>query len=454
MNVLYLHTHDSGRVLSPFGAKAPSPNLERFSRTALTFQNCYCVGPTCSPSRAALLTGQYPHQNGMLGLAQRGFSIDYTKHLAQFLGRNGYHTALCGIQHESGWYLDTQKSHGKTIGYHEELTLPTQDYPKEELHHWDMENARVVARWLKERKGGKPFFLSYGMHCTHRPFPLEVDPAVNENGAVPPYPIPNSPETRRDFAQYLTSLKWADDCIGVVLSALAEAGLEEDTLVFYTTDHGLANPYTKCTLYDSGIGVALMLRVPGARANGQVSDSLVSHLDLFPTLCDVLGLEKPDYLEGVSLLPCLENPAAEVRQEIFAEVNFHTSYEPIRCIRTKRYKYIQYFDEGHLVTNPSNTDESPTKVVFSQQGFETMAKPREALYDLFYDIGERNNLITDPEYAPIVEELRDRLFQEMARTQDPLLQGPIPVEKHWKVNKPDCQKASSKDPSDYVSLGE
>lgn len=455
MNLLYLHTHDSGRVLSPFGAKVPTPNLEQFSRSALTFQNCYCVGPTCSPSRAALLTGRYPHQNGMLGLAQRGFSMDYTQHLAQFLGRSGYHTALCGIQHERGWYLDTQKSHGKAIGYDEELTLPTEGYPKEELHHWDMENAKTAAKWLKERKGEKtPFFLSYGMHCTHRPFPVEVDPSVNEHAAVPPPHIPNSPETRHDFAQYLTSAKWADDCMGVVLTALKEAGLEEDTVVFYTTDHGLANPYTKCTLFDSGIGVALILRVPGARGNGRVCDSLVSHLDVFPTLCDVLRLPKPGYLEGVSLLPCLEDPTAEVRNAVFAQVNFHTSYEPIRCIRTQRYKYIRWFDDSHLLTNPSNTDESPTKAYFSQYGFETRAKPREALYDLVYDTGERNNLIDAPAYAAVAEDLRRRLREEMERTDDPLLRGPIPIQPGWKVNKPDCQKASSKDPNDYVSLGE
>lgn len=454
MNVLYIHTHDSGRALSPYGVKAPTPNLEAFSRTALTFQNCFCVGPTCSPSRAALLTGQYPHQNGMLGLAQRGFSIDYTKHLAQFLGRNGYHTALCGIQHEAGWYLDAGAGHGKTIGYHEELTHSTEGYEQEELQYWDRENAGTAAQWLKERRGDQPFFLSYGMHCTHRRFPREVDPAVNENAAVPPLPIPNTRETRNDFARYLTSLKWADDCVGVVLSALKDSGLEEDTVVFYTTDHGLANPFSKCTLYDSGLGVALMFRVPGAKANGKTSDSLISHLDVFPTLCEVLGLPKPDYLEGVSFAPCLGDPGIAVREEVFAEVNFHTSYEPIRCVRTSRYKYIRYFDDAHLTTNPSNTDESPTKDFFIRRGFQSVHKPREGLYDLLYDMGERNNLISSPEYANIAEELRRRLHAEMERTGDPLLHGPIPIERHWKVNKPGCQTASSKNPDDYVSLGE
>lgn len=453
MNVLYIHTHDSGRILSPYGYKVPTPHLEAFAKTAVTFAHCYCAGPTCSPSRAALLTGQYPHQNGMLGLAQRGFSLDYTKHLAQFLGRNGYHTALCGIQHEAGWYLDIEKAHSKTIGYQEDLTHSTLGYEKTDLNQWDLENAKTAAAWLKAQDGQHPFFLSYGMHCTHRPFPTEIDPAVNENAAVPPPPIPNAPETREDFAHYLTSAKWADDCIGVVLTALKDAGLEEDTLVFFTTDHGIADPYAKCSLFDSGIGVALLFRFPGAKANGRVCDSLISQLDVFPTLCDLLDLPRPGYLEGVSFRPCLDDPAAKIRDAVYAEVNFHTSYEPARCIRTDRYKYIRYFDESHLCTNSSNTDESPTKAFFTGYGFREQEKPREALYDLIYDTGERNNLIASPAHAALAEELRGRLRAEMERTNDPLLHGPIPVQKTWKVNKPDCEMASSKDPDDYISLG-
>lgn len=108
-NVLYIHTHDSGRVLSPYGYKVPTPEIERFARSAAVFRGAYCAGPTCSPSRAAMLTGTYPHQTGMLGLAQRGFSMDYSRHLVQFLNRNGYHTVLCGIQHEAGWYLNLEQ---------------------------------------------------------------------------------------------------------------------------------------------------------------------------------------------------------------------------------------------------------------------------------------------------------------------------------------------------------
>ena len=106
-NLVYINTHDTGRMLSPYGVKAPTPNFEKFAEDATLFTHAYSCGPTCSPSRAAMLTGIYPHQNGMLGLAQRGFSLaDPEKHLANYLRQNGYRTAISGIQHETGWYLD------------------------------------------------------------------------------------------------------------------------------------------------------------------------------------------------------------------------------------------------------------------------------------------------------------------------------------------------------------
>ena len=144
-NVLYIHTHDSGRILSPYGYKVPTPEMELFAREAAVFRNAYCAGPTCSPSRAAMLTGTYPHQTGMLGLAQRGFSMDYGRHLVQYLNQNGYRTALCGIQHEAGWYLDVKQGAG-AIGYQEELTRDNAGYRQEDLVDWDKENALEVCK--------------------------------------------------------------------------------------------------------------------------------------------------------------------------------------------------------------------------------------------------------------------------------------------------------------------
>lgn len=452
MNVLYIHTHDSGRVLSPYGYKVPTPNLESFAGDAALFRSCFCAGPTCSPSRAAMLSGTYPHQSGMLGLAQRGFSMDYDRHLVRFLNRNGYHTVLCGIQHEAGWYLDTGQG-ARAIGYQEEITKSNAGYRQEDLVDWDKENAHAVCRWLEGWDGGKPFFLSFGMYATHRRFPDRVDGDINPNFALPPAPIPDSPETREDFARYMTSAKSADACFGEVLECLKRTGQLENTIVLFTTDHGLAEPFCKCTLFDSGIGVALMMRVPGITDGGSVIDGLVSHVDVFPTLCELLKLEKPDYLEGVSFAPMLRSPLETVRDEIFAEVNFHTSYEPIRCIRTERYKYIRYYDTSYLRINKSNIDESMTKDYFMERELDTQTKYQEALYDLVFDTGERKNLAGAAGYASIRAELAERLERHLERTDDPILTGAIPVQPGWKVNKTTCGQASSKNPDDYVSLG-
>lgn len=452
MNVLYIHTHDSGRVLSPYGYKVPTPNMEEFAKAAAVFRNCFCAGPTCSPSRAAMLSGTYPHQNGMLGLAQRGFSMDYSRHLVQFLNRNQYHTVLCGIQHEAGWYLDHGQGTG-LIGYQEDLTLDNRDYRQEDLIDWDQKNAERVCDWLEHYDGGKPFFLSYGMYATHRRFPDRQDDEIRPGYVMPPPPIPDSPETREDFARYMVSVKSADQCFGRVMECLRQTGRLDDTIVLFTTDHGLAEPYCKCTLFDSGIGVALMMRVPKSPANGAVIDGLVSHVDVFPTLCQLLKLESPDYLEGISFAPMFQNPESTVRDEIFAEVNFHTSYEPIRCIRTERYKYIRYYDTSYLRINKSNIDESPTKDYFMERGLSEQGKYEEALYDLVYDTGERKNLAEESEYAGIREELSGRLERHMRKTSDPLLDGGITVLPGWKVNKKECLTASSKNPDDYVSLG-
>ena len=113
-NILYMHTHDSGRYWSPYGHAVPAPNLMRLADDSTLFRHCYSAAPTCSPSRAALLTGMSPHACGMTGLAHRGFRLnDYSRHLAPFLGRQGYRTALCGIQHEA--------PDAGMIGYHELL---------------------------------------------------------------------------------------------------------------------------------------------------------------------------------------------------------------------------------------------------------------------------------------------------------------------------------------------
>jgi len=453
MNVIYINTHDSGRMLSPYGYDIPTENLKKLAEDSVVFTNAFCAGPTCSPSRAALLTGTFPHQNGMLGLAQRGFSLyNPEKHLANFLKNNGYNTCLCGIQHEYGWYLDLEKNGLHNLGYNEVLTTDSKSFKKEELHLWDRNNAVEVVKWLDNYNEEKPFLLSFGMHSTHRPYPVEVAEFIDERYVVPPYPITNNEENRHDHAQYMTTAHYADENIKMIVDALKRNNLYENSIIIFTTDHGLALPFNKCNLTDTGIGVSLIMKVPNADSNGKVVDSLVSQIDVFPTLCELLNLNKPDYLEGKSFAESFADNKAFLDEYIFAEVNFHTSYEPVRCVRTKRYKYIKYYDETWNKVNLSNMDESVPKDFLMNNGLKEKVKYREGLFDLYYDPTERNNLVDDIKYKEILKNLRKVLLEKQIKTDDPILKGALEIKKGYKVNKVECETASSKNKDDYIHI--
>lgn len=453
LNFVYINTHDTGRTIEPYGYAINTPHLLDFAKDSTMFNNAFCVSPTCSPSRSSMLTSTMPHQNGMLGLAQRGFTLANPKHhLANYLKSNGYETAISGIQHEVGWYFDIDNDLLHNIGYQHILTTESESYEKTEYHNWDSQNAKAAIKWLNERDSSKPFMLSYGLHSTHRPYPVNVDKKIDERYIRPVSTINDNSENRHDHAQYMTSAQYADDNINMVLQALKDLGIYDNTVILFTTDHGLALPFHKCTLKDNGIAVSLMLRHP-EKGHGAVVDKLVSHLDVFPTLCDCLGLPIPDYVEGKSGFEMLSNQDKTIRDEIFAQVNFHTSYEPSRCVRTERYKYIKYFDDSWKHYNISNMDEAIPKEILLEHGLKDKAKPMEALYDCLYDPNEMNNLVEDPSMKEVLEDLRHRLQQQMIQSNDPLVDGEIPIKPTYKVNKKSMISASSKNKDDYDPRG-
>lgn len=408
MNLVYIHTHDSGRYFQPYGYGFSTPHIQQLAEESTLFRQAHCAGPTCSPSRAALLTGMMPHSSGMLGLAHRGFSLtDPQKHLSWFLHRHQFDTALSGIQHEAA---DVH-----TLGYTRILSASTD--MKLSRRERDLHNARQAAAYIAE-KHEKPFFLSFGMSNTHRPYPDHREMQINPDFLIPPWPMSDTQENRADMADYYCALKTVDECVGIVIDALRTTGHEQDTIVLFTTDHGLPWPHMKCTLTDAGTGVAMMLKYPGNPMQRAV-DHLVSHIDVFPTLCDLLHLHKPDWLQGVSLLPLLEK-GESVRDAVFAEVTYHAAYEPMRSIRTDRYKLIVRYDDLLSIVM-ANMDQSPAKLQLIEEGYSENVHPRESLYDLHADPAERINLITDLRYTNVYHELLRQLNAWMEKTDDPLL---------------------------------
>jgi arylsulfatase A-like enzyme len=178
------------------------------------------------------------------------------------------------------------------------------------------------------------------------------------------------------------------------------------------------------------------MRGPGGFSGGKVCDALISHIDIFPTLCDVVGVAHPDWLEGKSFLPVIRGDAKEINDEVFAEVNYHASYEPKRAVRTQRWKYIRRFDGRHHPVLP-NCDDGLSKSLWLEYGWKNMALPEESLYDLIFDPSEQHNLAADTAFQTVLDDMRGRLDRWMHRTGDPLLNGPIPAPHGALVNNPD-----------------
>lgn len=418
-NILYLHSHDTGRYIRPYGYRVPTPNLQKLAAEGILFRNYFTTHPTCSPSRGSLLTGTYPHTNGLTGLAHRGFALDdYSWHIIHTLKKTGYTTALAGIQHVAS---HRQGEPWKTIGY--------------DRHLGHAEEAHTKAVEFLDNAPENPFFLSVGFFETHRKFP-DTSSKPDARWTEPPESFPDSPETRQDMADFRESARILDDKMGQVLDALERNGLKENTLVICTTDHGIAFPRMKCNLTDGGIGIFLIMRGPGGFTGGRVIDSLLSVIDVYPTLCDLLKIPVPDYVQGKSFMPVIRGEYQEINNEIFAEVNYHASYEPVRCVRTKRYKFIVRYGERRKPVL-TNCDDGLTKSYLLAYGWKDHVLPDEELYDLVFDPNENHNLAGEQAYAEVLSDLKNRLRDWMVRTGDPMNKGYIPAPSTADLNDPD-----------------
>jgi arylsulfatase A-like enzyme len=416
-NILYIHSHDTGRYVQPYGHFVPTPNIQLLADQGVLFRQAFCAAPTCSGSRASLLTGQHCHNNGMLGLAHRGWTLnDYRQHLIYALRGVGYHSVLIGEQHIA--------DDPAIIGYDEVIELD---------NHSAGDVAPITAEVL--RSVAEPFFLSVGFFETHRKFsaPTSVRDTLY---SLPPRNLPDTPRTREDVAAFKASARSLDQGIGAVLNALHKCGLAEKTLIICTTDHGLAFPGAKATLYDRGIGVMLLMRGPNGFSGGQVFDAMVTHLDIYPTICDLAGAKHPSWLQGKSLLPLVRGDIPVLHDAIFAEMTFHAAYEPMRAVRTERWKYIRRFD-GRTRPVLANCDDSATKDMLVENGWAEQEFSEEQLFDLLFDPNEANDLSREPAHATRLAEFRSRLDRWMEETDDPIRHGPVLPPPGASVNDPD-----------------
>jgi arylsulfatase A-like enzyme len=395
-NVLLVHWHDLGRYLGAYGhSDVFSPRLDQLAAEGILFTRAHATAPLCSPSRGSLFTGRYPQSNGLVGLAHHGWEYRAgVRTLPHILSESGWYTALFGMQHET--------SYPTKLGYHEFDV--SNSYCEYVVEH--------AARWLAESPD-QPFLLTAGFFETHRPYPPDrYDPADADDVVVPDY-LPDAGDVRQDLAEFYGAISVADAAVGRLLDTLDEAGLAESTWVVFVTDHGPALPRAKSTLYDAGTGIAMIVRPPRTAAiEPQIYDELFSGVDMLPTLLELLGLDIPADVDGLSHARSLHAAATTpVRTEVYTTKTYHDSFDPIRAIRTKEYSYIENYASRPLLDLPWDIAESaPGRIM---EPLVHTPRPQRELYDLLEDPTEAHNLL-----GPEVTDKTEAIANELALLLD------------------------------------
>ncbi len=421
-NIILFITHDQGQFLKCYNTPATpnslkTPNLDKLAKDGIRFTNYFCTAPQCSPSRGSIQTSLYPHQNGLMGLVNRGWSLpSRNRTIPMYLREAGYSTHLIGLQHEA---IDV-----KTLGY---------DTVSKRMKDYRYDTNRMFSEYESflenHRNDEKPFFLNIGTIEIHRPFVIWSQANDTYSVKVPPF-LPDNDKVRKDLSLYYGIINPVDEIIGKIIEILERTGLRENTLFIYTTDHGSPFPRAKCTLYDPGIKILLVMNCPNQKLfnGGQVFKQMISNIDLLPTLLDFIGAQIPEKIEGKSFLPVLKDTTLPFRSEIFTEKNYHDMYDPLRSVRTRAFKYIRNFEPCEYLY------QIPLDIERGLSGQELkdkikMKRAEEELYDLEKDPNEVNNLVNNPTYENTLFVLRQKLLDWMKETNDPLLNGKIKDER-------------------------
>jgi arylsulfatase A-like enzyme len=430
-HVLLVHCHDLGRHLGAYGVSTVnSPRLDAFAADAVVADRMFTTAPQCSPSRSGLFTGRYPHCNGVLGLTHDGFDWDLhadEQHIAARMQRGGYRTELIGMHHESHTRPDPQVAERLGFDY-----VRTGGLADEVV-------GNAVEALDRCAADGRPFYLQVGFTEPHRLPGRRDEPGVmgflgdhiepdDSRGVTVPGYLADTESAREEFAELQGAIRLMDDAVGRVLDHLDRLGLTDETITIFTTDHGLAVPRAKCSLYDPGLEVAFMVRWPGGGwTGGSRLNDLLLNLDIVPTLVEALGLDTDGpQIHGRSFLPLLTGRTEQLsdRPAIFGEITYHDYYDPRRSVRTDRFKLIANFSSAPLFMDPSQSWLRRCTPVNSTSG-NIGSHPSVELYDLADDPLELTDLADDPAHAGQRAELAAMLATWMADTADPLLAGAV-----------------------------
>ncbi len=407
-NVINIICHDIGKHLGCYGVKSVStPAIDALAKNGILFENSYATSPGCSPSRAAIATGIYPHNTGVLGLAHAhfGWSLDKKiNHIAKYFLKNDYNSILFGLQH---------------VTYYESTLGFNKIFPERP--------ADAVVKNIKENINNnffkKPFYAEINFFEPHRPFNFGgVKPYKSKGISVPKY-IPNNHHTRKEFASMQGAIKKMDDSVAKIINLLKRKNLYENTVIVFTTDHGIPFPRAKGTLYDAGIETSLIISYPKLKNKNTKFKELISNIDILPTLLDFAKIKIPKIIQGKSFYPLIMNKKYNENKYIFAEKTYHDLFDPIRCIRNKNYKLIINFDSDKIIRVPGDVMMGPVYKTMLNQIINV--RDRYELYDIKKDKFERKNLAQNKKYKKIRQDLLKKIAKWMKSTKDPLLNNQI-----------------------------
>jgi arylsulfatase A-like enzyme len=389
-----------------------TPNMQRLAREGMTFTHAFVASPSCAPSRAAILTSLMPARNG--AEANHSYPRDGVRGLATHLKELNYEVVAFGKVAHVMKAADSKKL-TEVFGF--DGLVPGQ-------------NLKNIEDFLAKRDPAKPLCLFVGTNDPHVPWP-ENSGYEPEKLKLPASQV-DTPETRRQRAQYYTAVSRADERLGEVYALSRKHLKPEETLFLYTSDHGAQWPFGKWNLYDAGIRVPLLAVWPGVIKPQSQSKALISSVDYLPTLLDLAGGKPPKEVDGRSFAPILRGKAETHREEIFAthsgdgDMNVY----PCRCVRTRDFKYIlnlhpEYIHSSHIDRAldrdglkywrtweaAAQTDAKAARVVERYR-----QRPREELYDMNADPHELRNLAADPAMAERLAQMRQQV-KEWMKTQ-------------------------------------
>ena len=416
-NILWLIGEDLCPDLGCYGNSiVHTPNIDRLAREGTRFDNVFCTGPICSPSRSGIATGVY--QTSIDAHHQRIHRDDGyqppppIRVFTHLLREAGYHTSNV-LKPAPG-----VRGTGKTdFNFHAENIFDGDDW--------------------SQRKSGQPFYAQVNFsdaHRTFRRFAPAIDPAKVQ---LPPY-LPDYPAVREDWTMYLESIQALDDNIGKVLERLEREGLAQNTIVVFFGDNGCEMPRGKTTVYDRGIHVPLIVRFPGKHLPrsvqpGSVRRDLASLFDITATTLEWAGVRTPGWMDARPLF----GPRAKPREHVIsARDRCDWSVDRVRSVRTERYKYVRnfmperpywqhdpYMDVANIPLIVARQLDQEGKLTAAQKLVTAQRRPEEELYDLKADPHEIRNVAADPANAAELRRLRSILTDWIRTSGD---KGEIP----------------------------